>query len=117
MSETRPKKGKDIRSFFGASTSSTTASSSLHRDTESHSSSDSDEPGPPTKKACREKFRSVTSKRKYSKTWEKQFSWLVYDEDIDGAFCRVCKQTTSDSYTHHTGGVWVSKPFQNWKKA
>ena len=40
----------------------------------------------------------------------------MYDEDINGAFCRVCKQTTAESHTQHTGGVWVTKPFQNWKK-
>ena len=37
------------------------------------------------------------------------------DEDINGAFCRVCKQTREA--TQHTGFVWVTKPFQNWKKA
>ena len=41
----------------------------------------------------------------------------MHDEDIDGAFCRVCKQTTADSSTQHTEGVWVAKPFWNWKKA
>ena len=38
-------------------------------------------------------------------------------EDISSAFYRVCKQITADSATQHTGGVWVTKPFQNWKKA
>ena len=108
----------DIRSFFGAGTSSSVSSTSPCRDNESNSSdSDSDHAEPPTKKACREKFRPLASKRKYSKNWEKEFSWLVYDEDVDGAFCRVCKQTTADSSTQHTGGVWVAKPFRNWKKA
>ena len=41
----------------------------------------------------------------------------MYDQDIDGAFCQVCKQTTADSSTEHTGGAWVAKPFRNWKKA
>ena len=36
---------------------------------------------------------------------------------FDGAFCRVCKQTTTDSSTQHTGRVWVAKPIRNWKKA
>ena len=55
-------------------------------------------------------------KRKYSKNWENKFSWLVYDENINGAFCRVCKQPTVEGAAQHTGGVWVTKPFQNWKK-
>ena len=41
----------------------------------------------------------------------------MYNEDIGGAFCRVCKQTAADSSTQHTGGVWVVKSFRNWKKA
>ena len=41
----------------------------------------------------------------------------MYDEVINGDFCRVCRQTTAESATQHTGGVWVTKPFQNWKKA
>ncbi|XP_065892412.1 zinc finger MYM-type protein 1-like [Dysidea avara] len=97
-----------------------TASSSSSKDVEPASdSSDSelDESGPPNKKTCRDKSRPLKSKRKYSKNWEKDFYWLVYDEDIDGAFCKVCKQVTAQRNTQHTGGVWVSKPFTNWKKA
>ena len=77
----------DVRSYFRASSPSPVASSSSHRTNESSSSdSDSDtaaEPSPP-KKLCREKHRPLTSKRKYSKSWEKDFNWLLYDEDLDG---------------------------------
>ena len=79
-----------------------TASSSFYKDVESASdSSDSelDESGPPNKKTCREKSRSLKSKRNYPKNWEKDFHWLVYDEDIDGAFCKVCKQVTAQRNT------------------
>ena len=99
----------DIQSYFGSSASSSASSTSCGAE-EPEPDSDIDEP--PSKKTC-----SLTSKRKYSKNWEKQFSWLVYDQDIDGAFCRVCKDNSLDSITQHTGGVWVSKPFCNWKKA
>ena len=85
----------DIHSFFGASTSSSVASSSTHTEKGSNcSDSDSDVVEPPSMKAC----------------------WLVYD-DINSVFCRICKQTTAESATQHTGGVWVTKPFQSWKKA
>ena len=108
----------DIHSFFGASTSSSVASSSTYTEKGSNcSDSNSDIAEPPSKKACRELIQPSTMKRKYSKNWENEFSWLVYDEDINGAFCRVCKQNTAESATQHTGGVWVIKPFQNWKKA
>jgi len=119
----------DICLFFGTNTASV-GSSSSSKDIESYSSSsDSElesnhgigdsEAGPPKKKTCRPKSKPLTSKRRYSlysKNWEKEFSRLMYDEDIDGAFCQVCKQSTAESNTHHTGGVWVTKPFRNWKK-
>ena len=81
------------------------------------SDNNSDIAEPPPKKACRELIQPSTMKRKYSKNWENKFSWLVYDEDTNGAFCRVCKQTTAESTIQHTGGVWVTKLFQNRKKA
>ena len=104
----------DICSFLGASTSSSVASSSTHTEKGSNCS-DSDIAESPSKKACIELVQPSTMKRKYSKNWENEFSWLVYDEDINGAFCRVCKQTTAESTTQHTRGVWVTKLFQNWK--
>ena len=51
--------------------------------------SNSDVAEPPSKKACRELIQPSTTKRKYSKKWVNKFSWLLYDEDINGAFCRV----------------------------
>ena len=66
---------------------------------------------------CREFIQPSTTERKDSKNWENESSWLVHDEEINGALCRVCKQTTAENTTQHTGGVWVTKPFQNWKKA
>ena len=52
----------------------------------SSNSSDSEFAEPPSKKACREKFQPLASKRMYSKEWEKELSWLVYNKDIDGVF-------------------------------
>ena len=104
-------KKTDICSFFGASTSSSVASSSTNTEKGSNCS---DIAEPPSKKVCRELIQPSKTKRKYSKNWENEFSWLVYDEDINGAFCRVCKQTTAESTTQE---VFGSKPFQNWKKA
>ena len=53
--------------------------------------SDSDIAEPPSKKACRELIQPSTTKRKYSKNWEKESSWLVCDEVINVAFFRICK--------------------------
>ena len=117
----------DIRSFFKASTSSSTRSSHP-KEIVSSSSSDSDItdepellPPPLPKKVCITMEKSHDfgkSKRHYSKKWEKDFSWLMYDGDIDGCYCQVCKQSTCTSDTDsRSGGVWVTKSFQNWKKA
>ena len=65
----------DIRSYFGASTSSSVASSSSCVEEEPNSSdSDSNVAEPAPKQVYRE---PLTTKRKYSKNWEKEFSWLV----------------------------------------
>ena len=101
-------KTMDIGSFFGANTSSSVAKCS---------DSDSDIAEPPAKKACGELIQPSTTKRKYFKNWENKFSWLVHDKDINGAFCRVCKQTTAESTYHTAHRCWITKPFQNWEKA
>lgn len=103
----------DIRSFFKASTSVSVARSSPPKEIDSSSDSDSTDE-PPPKKIHMEKSQPQTNKRHYSKTWEKKFSWLIYDGDVDDCYCQVCKQSTPDG---RSGGVWVTKPFQNWKKA
>jgi len=43
------------------------------------------------------------------------FEWLVYDEDLQGVFCKHCQKWAKAS--NKTGGKWVTKPFYNWKKA
>lgn len=115
----------DIRSYFGASTSHVSSSDSSDCESDSSPAESGSEPPspsptspPPSKKRCSQskKYRRYAStKRKYSKSWEKYFSWLYYDEDREGAFCKICKQ--SGKSLQYTGGVWVTKPFKNWKKA
>ena len=91
--------------FFGASPSSSVESSSTYTEKGSNcSDSDSDIAELPSKKACRELIQPSTMKRKYSKNWENEFSWLVYDEDINGAFCRVCKHPTIENSTQEMFG-------------
>ena len=123
----------DIRSYFsGISTQSTSASrlDSSSSDSEDESEVESLElEVSPSKKQCtskvrlstptstkkRAKHRSTTRSRKFNSKWEKDFSWLEYDEDCTGAFCKVCRK--SGKSLQRTGGVWVTKPFTNWKKA
>ena len=60
------------------------------------------------------KSHPVSNKRHYKKQWEREFPWLEYD-DLQGAFCKVCKKWGRS--LEKTGGTWVTKPFNNWKKA
>ena len=116
----------DIRSYFG-STSQASSDAKADSDSEDHGTDSSDPESspspPPSKKVCKSSKNkryhcSVSTKRKYSKSWEKDFSWLYYDEDSDGAFCKICKQSgISGLQRTGAGGVWVTKPFKNWKKA
>ena len=64
------------------------ASSSPHMDKGSNCS-DSDNAEHPSKKDCGELNQPLTTKKKYSKNWENEFSWLVNNEYINGALCRV----------------------------
>ena len=73
------------------------------RDSSSSSSSSEEEREVPPPKKLRAstpkvsrkqlKYRtpSKSSSRKYQKKWEKDFTWLEYDADCDGAFCKLCK--------------------------
>uniref|UniRef100_A0A1X7VEY2 TTF-type domain-containing protein n=1 Tax=Amphimedon queenslandica TaxID=400682 RepID=A0A1X7VEY2_AMPQE len=84
---------------------------------------------PPAKKPCVSKTTSLPSNSKQSKCrstkassnrkcqnkWEKESTWLEYNADIDGAFCKICR--TSERSLERTGGVWTTTPFRNWKKA
>ena len=116
----------DIRSYFVSSSEPSTKVSSSS--SSSDSSSEEEIEAPPIKKPSshvtkpilpkkRSKHRtaSSSSSRKYQRRWEKDFPWLEYDADSDGAFCKHCK--TSGKSLNRTGGVWATKPFTNWKKA
>ena len=56
-----------------------------------------------------------STKRTNNKKWEEEFPWVQYDKDVQGAFCKVCRKRGKSLQT--TGGAWITKPFNNWKKA
>ena len=100
----------DIRNFFGSS-SSKSATSSLREGSESEE--DSRNEAPPSKRPCAVPSSAATS-RKYNKKWEKDFPWLEYDGNFQGAFCKICRKVESRGQSSQgSGGVWVTKPFQN----
>ena len=96
----------DIRSFFGSSgASSSQAQPTAVQSEEEYESSDSDaesqteclEPSPAKKKKSvdvkhRSKSRQATSIRKYNRKWEERFNWLIFDDNFQGAFCKVCRK-------------------------
>ena len=109
-----------ICSFFsGASSSKSTDLSSSSEDETDSNQSDIEclEPSPAKKRlTVKEKCRiTVSSSRKYIKKWEDSSNWLIFDENFQGAFCKICRKRGIS--LQGTGGIWISKPFKNWKKA
>ena len=104
----------DIRNFFGSG-SSKSATSSLREGSESEE--DSTNEAPSSKRPCAVPSSAATS-LKYNKKWAKDFPWLEYDGNFQGAFCKICRKVeTRGQSLQGSGGVWVTKPFRNWKKA
>ena len=59
-------------------------------------------------------FKSGSGIRRYNKKWDKTFPQLEFDENLQGAFCKLCKK--GGRSLQRTGGAWITKPFTNWKK-
>ena len=78
----------DLRILFAAASSSksTTVTSDSEEDETLHPNS--------PKRQCigPSAIASSTTQCKYSKKWEKEFPWLEYDENYQGAFCKVCSK-------------------------
>ena len=88
----------DIRSYFGASSSKSSPTDGCNTDTEPDSDTDHLQVTPAKKPRTtsssqqrRSKSCALSSKRGYNKKWEKEFTWLEYSDDHQGAFCKICK--------------------------
>ena len=92
----------DIRSYLSSSTESSDCLSTTHT---AEDETESDGPSA-SKKVC----------RRYNSKWEQDFSWLEFNEDVQGAFCKLCKKWAKES-KHRSRGVWTTEPFTNWRKA
>ena len=109
--------------FFGVSSAVTSSKVDSEPEPED---SDSDFLAPPSpKQQCpssssfqheqvqrRAKSRPISSR---CKKWGKEFPWLEYDEDHQGAFYNFCRKRGRSR--DKTGGARITKPFNNWKKA
>ena len=51
--------------------------------------------------------------KRYNKKWEETFPWLEFDDNLQSAFCKLCKK--GGRSLQKIGGAWISKPFTNWK--
>jgi len=51
--------------------------------------------------------------------WEADYLWLYFDNQIFGAFCKLCeKHVINDSALFASlRGIFVKTPFQNYKNA
>lgn len=111
----------DLRSYFSAAGPSKVAPLASSSSEDESESSEVEESSPPKKlciavsKPSRGKSRTQPGKRKYNKKWEEEFTWLEFDEDHQGAFCKVCRKRGKP--LQRSGGAWITKPFSNWKKA
>ena len=113
----------DIRSFFGGASSSKSTDFQNHNEDKIDSNkTDTEclEPSPAKKQLTergkhRSKYRPVTNIRKYNNKWEENFNWLIFDENFQWAFCKICRKRGIS--LQRMGGTWISKPFNNWKKA
>ena len=88
-------------------------------DSEDGNESDIDVVSYPPKKHCSSATSKPPSKsgsgiRRYNKKWQKTFSWLEFDENLQDAFCKLCKK--GGRALQRTGEDWITKPFTNWKK-
>ena len=85
----------DLRSYFESS-----AKPSTKVLPSNPSSSEEESDVPQAKRRCvstskpelsNKHQRTGNSRRKYQERWEKEFTWLEYDADSEGAFCKLCK--------------------------
>ena len=108
----------DIRSYFRSASKYSVVSSSS--DSEDGNESEIDVQSNPPKKHCSSSTSKPSSKlgygiRRYNKKWEETYPWLEFDENLLGAFFKLCKKVGRS--LQRTGGVWITKLFTNWKKA
>jgi len=83
---------KDIHRYFHSSSKCSASSISAGSKGISNSYSEDSDEEPVAKKPCYSSSSTSSKKRHYLKKWETVFEWLVYDEDVQGAFCKHCQR-------------------------
>ena len=80
----------DLHHFFAGANSSKSPFTSSSSEQDEFSDVESLELDPPLKNSSANISKS--SQRKYNKRWEKDFLWLEYDHNYEGAFCKICRR-------------------------
>ena len=73
----------------------------------SESSNSESEQSPAKKIAVTSKLRSYKHNWKYDAAWKKKYPWIVYDSDINGMLCSVCKMYRKVPAQVRGMGDWV----------
>ena len=107
----------DICSYFRSASKSSVVSSSSNSE-DGNESEINVQPNPP-KKHCSSSTSKPPSKsgsgiRRYNKRWEHTFPWIEFDENLQCAFCKLCKK--GGRSLQRTDRAWITKPFTDWKK-
>ena len=52
----------------------------------------------------------------FQPSWLKQYPWLLYSHNVDGAYCRACVFFAPAIVGGNEPGQFVSKGFRHWVK-
>ena len=74
------------------------------------------EPNPDASSDPRTRPGASDSYRQFQPSWLKQYPWLHYSRQVDGAFCRACVFFAPETVGGHVPGQFVTKPFKLWSK-
>ncbi|GLV40243.1 hypothetical protein CBL_07161 [Carabus blaptoides fortunei] len=63
--------------------------------------------------------QTCKDKRHYNKNWEQKYTWLEYNEEKGGAFCKLCRNYKKNdaNILQKTSGVFITEPFRSFRKA
>ena len=99
----------DIHLYFRCASKSRVVSGSS--DSEDGNESEIDLQRNPPKGHCLSTIFKLPSKsgsgiRRYNKNWEEILPWLEFDENLHGAFFKLCKK--GGRSLQKTGGAWIT---------
>ena len=98
----------DIRNLFGSTFSKSATSRLREFSSDSDTGEDSISESLPSKRSCVVPSSADIS-RKYNKNWEKDFPWLEYDSNFQGAFCKIYRKAGTRGHSSQGSEVCGSQ--------